>query len=76
MPDGPRADVSKLGLRAPFREQGREISWLEGFSDCAFGFAITLLVVSLDVAAGAIRDTAYSPAAAAFSDPRAIDFCW
>jgi uncharacterized membrane protein len=49
MPDGPRADLSKPGLPASFRERGRRISRLEGFSDCAFGFAITLLVVSLDV---------------------------
>jgi uncharacterized membrane protein len=49
MPDGPRADVSEPRLPASFRERGREISRLEGFSDCAFGFAITLLVVSLDV---------------------------
>jgi uncharacterized membrane protein len=49
MPDGPRAEVSGASVPAPFREQGREISRLEGFSDCAFAFAITLLVVSLDV---------------------------
>jgi uncharacterized membrane protein len=49
MPGGPSADVSKSRLPAPFRERGKDISRLEGFSDCAFGFAITLLVVSLDV---------------------------
>ncbi len=32
-----------------FRSRGADISRLEGFSDCAFGFAVTLLVVSLDV---------------------------
>ena len=32
-----------------FRERGRDITRLEGFSDCAFGFAITLLVLSLQV---------------------------
>jgi uncharacterized membrane protein len=32
-----------------FKERGEEISRLEGCSDCAFGFAITLLVVSLEV---------------------------
>ena len=31
------------------RERGRDISRVEGFADCAFGFAVTLLVVSLDV---------------------------
>ena len=36
-------------MPAAFRERGGEIPRLEGFSDCAFGFAITLLVVSLDV---------------------------
>ncbi len=30
-----------------FRNRGEDISRLEGFSDTAFGFAITLLVVSL-----------------------------
>jgi uncharacterized membrane protein len=32
-----------------FRERGKDISRVEGFADCAFGFAVTLLVVSLDV---------------------------
>ncbi|MGH8093601.1 MAG: TMEM175 family protein [Chthoniobacterales bacterium] len=32
-----------------FRLRGREVSRLEGFSDAVFGFALTLLVVSLDV---------------------------
>jgi len=32
-----------------FRERGLEVSRLEGFSDAIFGFAITLVVVSLDV---------------------------
>ena len=28
---------------------GREVSRIEGFSDAVFGFALTLLVVSLEV---------------------------
>jgi uncharacterized membrane protein len=32
-----------------FRPRGREVSRLEGLSDAVFGFAITLLVVSLEV---------------------------
>lgn len=32
----------------PFRHRGREVSRLEGFSDAVFGFALTLLVVSLE----------------------------
>src|SRR6266566_9715223 len=35
--------------RARFRDRGGDISRVEGFSDCAFGFAVTLLVVSLEV---------------------------
>ena len=39
--------------RAPefdgFRLRGREVTRLEGFADAVFGFALTLLVVSLDV---------------------------
>src|ERR1051325_2215031 len=34
---------------AGFRLRGREIKRLESFSDAVFGFALTLLVVSLDV---------------------------
>lgn len=37
------------GVGAPFRERGHDITRLEGFSDCSFGFAITLLVLSLEV---------------------------
>ncbi len=32
-----------------FRVRGTEISRLEGFSDVVFGFALTLIVVSLEV---------------------------
>ena len=32
-----------------FRLRGKEISRVEGLSDAVFGFAITLLVVSLEV---------------------------
>src|SRR5438270_11890404 len=32
-----------------FRVRGREVTRLESFSDAVFGFALTLLVVSLDV---------------------------
>lgn len=32
-----------------FRHRGREVSRLQGFSDAVFGFALTLLVVSLEV---------------------------
>jgi uncharacterized membrane protein len=41
--------VADEGTPAGFRERGRDISRVEGFADCAFGFAVTLLVVSLDV---------------------------
>lgn len=36
-------------MRVGFRERGGSISRVEGFADCAFGFAVTLLVVSLEV---------------------------
>ena len=38
-----------LSGREGFRLRGGEVSRLEGFSDAVFGFALTLLVVSLDV---------------------------
>jgi uncharacterized membrane protein len=37
------------GRPVGFRERGGNISRVEGFADCAFGFAVTLLVVSLEV---------------------------
>ena len=41
--------TSSTSLPAGFRERGGDISRVEGFADCAFGFAVTLLVVSLEV---------------------------
>jgi uncharacterized membrane protein len=41
--------VSETQPPAGFRNRGSDISRVEGFADCAFGFAVTLLVVSLDV---------------------------
>jgi uncharacterized membrane protein len=41
--------VSETQPPAAFRNRGADISRVEGFADCAFGFAVTLLVVSLDV---------------------------
>jgi hypothetical protein len=38
-----------IGLQHGFRARGREVSRLEAFSDAAFAFALTLLVVSLEV---------------------------
>ncbi len=38
-----------VGPGEGFRERGREVSRVEGFSDAVFGFALTLLVVSLQV---------------------------
>lgn len=39
------------GAEPRFRERGHAITRLEGFSDCSYGFAITLLVLSLQVPA-------------------------
>ncbi|HVQ38166.1 MAG TPA: TMEM175 family protein, partial [Pyrinomonadaceae bacterium] len=38
-----------IGQSGTFRWRGHEISRIEGLSDAVFGFAITLLVVSLEV---------------------------
>ena len=43
LPAAPAADPAK------FRERSHEISRIEGFSDAVFAFAITLMVVSLEV---------------------------
>jgi F0F1-type ATP synthase assembly protein I len=40
---------AEAGPRRDVRWRGREVSRLEAFSDCVFAFALTLLVVSLDV---------------------------
>ena len=36
-------------LKIPFRHRAREVSRIEAFSDIVFGFALTLLVVALEV---------------------------
>ena len=38
-----------MGDSVPFRLRGREVSRVEAFSDIVFGFALTLIVVSLEV---------------------------
>ena len=38
-----------MAKRIPFRERGTHMSRIDGFSDVVFGFALTLLVVSLEV---------------------------
>jgi hypothetical protein len=40
---------SEIGVSGKFRLRGREVSRIEALSDAVFGFAITLLVVSLEV---------------------------
>ncbi len=41
--------ASRSKINDGFRMRGLEVTRLEGFSDAVFGFALTLLVVSLDV---------------------------
>lgn len=38
-----------MAAKIPFRERAREVSRIEAFSDVVFGFALTLIVVSLEV---------------------------
>jgi hypothetical protein len=38
-----------IGISTKFRMRGREVSRIEALSDAVFGFAITLLIVSLEV---------------------------
>ncbi len=40
---------NEIGVSSKFRLRGREVSRVEALSDAVFGFAITLLVVSLEV---------------------------
>jgi hypothetical protein len=39
----------EVGISTKFRMRGREVSRIEALSDAVFGFAITLLIVSLEV---------------------------
>lgn len=39
----------KVGAREGFNWRGKEITRIEGLSDCVFGFAVTFLVISLEV---------------------------
>jgi len=38
-----------VGTREGFNWRGKEITRIEGLSDCVFGFAVTLLIISLEV---------------------------
>lgn len=51
MSHSPRKALAErsAGARAGFRWRGGEVSRLEGFTDAVFAFAVTLLIVSLEV---------------------------
>src|SRR3712207_3284734 len=44
----PRPPVADLAVKNGFRLRGEEMTRIETFTDAAFAFALTLLVVSLD----------------------------
>jgi hypothetical protein len=46
-----RYTLSAMAKSVPFRDRGREVTRVEAFSDVVFGFALTLIVVSLEVPA-------------------------
>jgi uncharacterized membrane protein len=56
--------------RVPFRNRAHEVSRLEAFSDVVFGFALTLIVVSLEV------PKTYAELIAAMHDVPAFALCF